>query len=61
MYHKGKYDNILEGLNEIDWEIEFSGKMVQECWDIYKAKLESLVEENVPMSVPRDYNEPWMN
>ena len=61
MYHKGKYDNILEGLNEIDWEIEFSGKTVQECWDIYKAKLESLVEENVPMSVPRDYNEPWMN
>ena len=61
MYHKGKYEKILEGLHDIDWESEFNLKTVQECWDIFKMKLETLVNEHVPMTVPKDYNEPWMN
>ena len=61
IYHKGKYELIINGLNMTNWEVEFQNKTVQECWDIFKAKLEELVEEHVPMSNPRDYNEPWMN
>ena len=61
MYHRGNYPSIVHGLNEVDWEDSFRDKSVQECWDMYKAKLEELVEENVPMSKSRDYNEPWMN
>ena len=61
MYHKGNYEKILEGLNEINWETEFTNKTVQECWDIFKMKLESLSVEHIPMSSPKDYNEPWMN
>ena len=61
MYHKGNYAKILENLNDIDWESEFNNKTVQECWDIFKMKLEALVNEHIPMSVPKDYNEPWMN
>ena len=61
MYHKGNYAKILEGLGLIDWDLEFENKTVQECWDIFKTKLEALSEENIPVSNPKDYNEPWMN
>ena len=61
MYHKGNFTKIIEGLEQINWENEFENKSVQECWDIFKAKIEALLEENIPMSNPKDYNEPWMN
>ena len=61
LYHKGNYERIIGGLEQVNWELEFDGKTVQECWDIFKQKLESLVDENIPMSIPKDYNEPWMN
>ena len=61
MYHKGRYEHIIEGLNEVDWDMEFEGKAVQECWEIFKNKLQALVEEHIPMSIPKEYNEPWMN
>ena len=51
----------MEGLEQINWVIEFEEKTVQECWDIFKTKLEVLLSENIPMSNPKDYNEPWMN
>ena len=39
----------------------FENKSVQECWSTFKTKLEELVVKYIPMSVPKDYNEPWMN
>ena len=45
----------------MNWDLEFENKSVQEWWDIFKMKLEKLLEENIPMSTPKDYNEPWMN
>ena len=61
IYHKGNYTNIVKGLEEINWDIEFENKSVQECWDIFKTIIETLLIENIPMSKPKDYNEPWMN
>ena len=61
MYYKGDYDKIIHGLEQIDWTNVFENKKVKECWDSFKSKLEELVETNIPMSKPRDYNEPWMN
>ena len=61
MYHKGNYEKILEELKEVDWESEFCNKTVQECWDIFKSKIEVLIEKYIPLSKPKDYNEPWMN
>ena len=61
IYHKGNYTNIVKGLEEINWDIEFENKSVQECWDIFKNRIETLLIENIPMSKPKDYNEPWMN
>ena len=61
MYYKGKYDKIIEGLEKVDWKKEFENKPVQECWDMFRKKLEELVAEFIPMTKPRDFNEPWMN
>ena len=61
MYHRGNYDRINEEMMLVDWENVFEGKSVHECWDIFKAKLDELVRNFVPMSIPKDYNEPWMN
>ena len=61
LYHKGKYNLIIAELNKVNWEELFQGKTVQECWDIFKSRLEVLVNLYVPMSSPKDYNEPWMN
>ena len=61
MYHKGNYDRIIEELEKINWEAQFENKTVQECWDIFKAKLKALIEEFIPLTKHKDYNEPWMN
>ncbi|CAL4181599.1 unnamed protein product, partial [Meganyctiphanes norvegica] len=61
MYHKGHFDLITEELMQIDWEIEFANKSPDECFEFVKLKLEELVDKHVPMSKPKDYNEPWMN
>ena len=61
MYHKGNYDRIIEELGRINWEVEFENKTVHESWDIFKIKLKALIEEYIPMTKHKDYNEPWMN
>ena len=61
MYKKGDYKKINEKLDQVNWEEEFENKSVQECWDIFKGIQEKLVEKYIPMSNPKDYNEPWMN
>ena len=58
MYYKGNYNKIIEGLKRIDWVREFGNKTFQECWDIFKRKLEELVAEYIPMIKPRDFNKP---
>ena len=60
-YSRGKYDKITEELDQENWREKFEGKSVQECWEIFKAKIKELVEKYIPMGTPRDYNEPWMN
>ena len=61
LYQRGDYDKINNGLNSVNWDDEFENKTVEECWTIFKNILETLVEKHVPMSQPRDHNEPWMN
>ena len=61
MYHKGNYDRIIEELGRINWEVEFENKTVHESWYMFKIKLKALIEEYIPMTKHKDYNEPWMN
>ena len=61
MYYKGQYEIINLKIEEIDWDEKFSHKTVQECWDIFKKTIHELMDQYIPMSTPKDYNEPWMN
>ena len=61
LYQKGNYEKINEELNKVDWDSKFTNKTVNECWIIFKNILEELVDKYIPMSNPKDYNEPWMN
>ena len=60
-YYKGDYKTIIDKLNEINWTEEFMGKSIQDCWNIFKDIYIKLVDENVPLVSPKEYNEPWMN
>ena len=61
MYYRGQYEIINEKIEEINWNNLFGDKTVHECWEIFKALIQDLVEKYIPMSIPKDYNEPWMN
>ena len=61
LYHKGNYVEINRLLNDIDWQREFDGKNVHQRWEIFKNKLEEIIDKYVPMSEPRTHNAPWMN
>ena len=60
-YYRGDYASIINKLEQIDWVEKFSEKNTQECWEIFKSIVLLLVEEHIPMTNPRDHNEPWMN
>ena len=61
MYHKGRYQIINEKIGETDWGELFHNKTVHESWEIFKGIVYDLVDKYIPMSTPKDYNEPWMN
>ena len=61
VYYKGQYDVINTKIEELNWEEMFANKAVKECWEIFKRIIEDLIQEYIPMSIPKDYNEPWMN
>merc|ERR1711874_195506 len=61
LYHKGNYTEINKCLNEIDWEVEFEGKDLQQKWEIFKNILEKLLDKYIPLSEPKRYTASWMN
>ena len=61
MYHKGQYDTINKEIEEIELSVKFHQKTVHECWEIFKEIIQDLIAKYIPMSTPKDYNEPWMN
>ena len=61
MYYKGQYETINKKIEEIDWVEKFCHKTVNECWEIFKVLVQDLVDKYIPMSTPKEYNEPWMN
>ena len=60
LYQKGDYAKIKEELNQINWAEKFEGKTANDCWIIFRDILSSLVDKYIPMSQPKDNNEPWM-
>ena len=61
VYFRGKYDTISNELRDTKWGEVYSGKLVKETLGHYNNNYKKLIEENVPLGSPKDYNEPWMN
>ena len=61
LYHKGNYTEINRCLNEVNWEAEFEGKNIHQKWEIFKSKLEEILDIFIPLSEPKRYSAPWMN
>ena len=60
-YRKGKYDNMINALNQTVWREEYADKSGSECIRHLMENYVKLEGEAVPEIMPRDYNEPWMN
>ena len=61
VYFRGRYDAIIEEIRNINWGEQYSNKTIIETLEHYNSKYKKMIEENVPLSSPREYNEPWMN
>ena len=61
LYHKGNYIEINRRLNEINWESEFEEKNLQQKWEIFKTKLDEILDQCIPLSEPKRYTASWMN
>ena len=60
VYFRGKYDIANEIRSKI-WEQIYSGNSTDEATLHYINSYKKWVDEYVPLSSPKDYNEPWMN
>ena len=61
LYHKGNYTEINRCLNEINADQEFEEKNLHEKWEVFKYKLEEILDRFIPLSEPKRYSAPWMN
>ena len=52
---------INKCLNEIDWEVEFEGKDLQQKWEIFKNILEKILDKYIPLFEPKRHRASWMN
>ena len=48
-WHKGKYNRICSVLCETDWDAELDGLKANECFEFLTAKINSLVDDLVPL------------
>ena len=60
-YRKGNYGNMKDALSQTQWRSEYAYMSGAECIKHLMKNYEKLENEAVPMIMPRDYNEPWMN
>jgi len=51
-YWKGNYEDILDGLRECDWVMEFKDGTLEHNWTFFKNKVLELVKEHVPLKKP---------
>ena len=61
VYFRGAYEEYEKSLNNKDWERDFSGNSVARNWDLYRSAETTLTNTHVPLIMPKDYKEPWMN
>ena len=61
-WHKLNIEKIQEGFMGVDWKTELGQKNANECWELIKGKLDTLIQENLPMKKRKSTSRPvWMN
>ena len=63
-YFKGDYISICNDLNEVNWDLIFQDKDINETWNIFKNKLFDSIDEHIPKKRPDNkfFNPPlWMD
>ena len=60
-YFRGNYDNYNTKLRLTNWAHKLSSNSAKTNWENYREIENTLTNENIPLSSPKDYNEPWMN
>ena len=61
VYVKGKYDVIANDIDGYSWTTEATTLTTREIVKLYNNRYKTTTSSNIPLSSPRDYNEPWMN
>ena len=61
VYFRGRYDVIADEIRNTNWGGEYSNITVNETLAHYISKYNKMIKDNVPLSSPKDFNEPWMN
>ena len=61
LWFRGNYRSISEELYVIDWESEFEGKSVNDCFELFLVFLENLINRYVPLSEVETKVPSWMS
>ena len=48
-FHKGRYKDMREYLEKIDWNNTLKNKTATECWNILKSEIDCVVDKCVPL------------
>ena len=58
---KANYEAMEKEIGEMDWEAAFQDKSGPEQWQMFKEKLDHVIDSNVPKKIRRKGNKPlWM-
>ena len=61
-WSKADYDAMEKEIGEMNWEDVLLNKSGPEQWDIFKEKLNQVIDNNVPKKIRRNANKPlWMS
>ena len=52
LWHKGRYDKIVEALVNVDWDFEFAHRSVSDNYNFFQTMLIRLVQQHVPLRRP---------
>ena len=58
---KANYEAMEKEIGEMDWEAAFQDKSGPEQWQVFKEKLDHVIDSNVPKKIRRKGNKPlWI-
>ena len=59
-FKRAKLENMEKNLASFEWESDFQGKDVEECWTLFSERCEKVIHDNVPMVKVKAPRPPWL-